>query len=134
VTVSYPETVIDQSGLAIRQVAARTILAPDIVFSAQDLGAYPNDPAPYVYGVTGTTFLQTPNPGVATAQDGPGIVETGIQVILSKVGPWLFNVRDTDQLSGIRGFTWGSFDGTTNNPIIYPVGASAQELESRLFP
>jgi len=134
VTVSYPETVIDQNGLAIRQVAARTILTPDIVFSATDLGAYPNDPSPYVYGISGTTFLQTPNPGVVTAQDGPGILETGVTVALNKVGPWLFNFLDSDQLSGIRGFTWGSFDGTTNAPIVYPVGASAAELESRLFP
>ena len=127
-TVSYPETVIDQSGTTIRQFTGRTITRPDILFTAEDIGTYPNTPEAYVYDVVGKTFNQVQVPTAQAAQDGPGTLEPGLQVILNKVGPWIFNVRDTSQEVGIKGFVWGSYDGTTNAPVVYPVGSSAQAL------
>ncbi len=134
VSVSYPETVINTNGIAVRQVTERTILQPDILFSAGDLGGDPNLGQPYVYEVAGNVFLTEANPGVGAVQDGPGIVDTGVQIVLNKVGPWIFNIGNGSQLSGTRGFVWGSYDGTTNAPIVYPVGSGLQELESTLFP
>ncbi len=134
VTISYPETVINAQGVAIQTFTQRVITRPDILFTAADVGTYPDLTQPYVYGVTGTTFTQVQNPGGSTQLPaGPGIIEPGVEVALSKVGPWLFNVRDTTEAQGRNGFVWGSFDGTTNAPIVYPQGATAQELESKLF-
>ena len=134
VIVSYPETVILTNGVAIRQVTARNIVTPDVLFTAADIGTYVDSPEPYVYRIDGTAFLQTPVPTATLAQDGPGIVETGIQIVLNKVGPWIFNSRDTTQSQGIRGFVWGSYDGTTNAPIVYPQGTTLYEVEGKLFP
>lgn len=136
VTINYPEIVIGTDGAPVGQVASRTITQPDILFSAADIGAAANTAQPYVYSVNGTTFERAVNPGVSTAfpADGPGIQQPGIQVVLNKVGPWNLNIRNTDQVAAIKGFVWGSFDGTTNAPIVYPQGVQLQELESRLFP
>lgn len=134
VAVTYPETVVLTNGVAIRQVTARNIVTPDILFSAADIGTYPNDPSPYVYSTLGTTFVQTPVPTATIAQDGPGVVENGLQIIFNKVGPWIYNITDTSQSQGVRGFVWGSFDGTTNAPIVYPVGTTLYEVEGKLFP
>lgn len=136
VTINYPEIVISTNGAPVGQVASRTISQPDILFSAADIGAAANTAQPYVYSVTGTTYDRAINPGAGTAStaDGPGIQQPGIQVVLNKVGPWLLNIRDTDQVAAIKGFVWGSFDGTTNAPIVYPQGVQLQELEGRLFP
>ena len=136
VTINYPEIVIGTNGAPVGQVASRTITQPDILFTAADIGAIPNNAQPYVYAVRGTTFERVVNPGVGTAfpPDGPGIQQPGIQVVLNKVGPWNLNIRNTDQVAAIKGFVWGSFDGTTNAPIVYPQGVQLQELEARLFP
>jgi hypothetical protein len=134
VTIRYPETVINSQGTPIRTVTTRTITRPDILFTAADIGSYPDLPQPYVYSVTGMTFLQVVNPGGSTqVAAGPGIIEPGVEIALNKVGPWLYNVLDTGQGSGIQGFTWGSFDGSTNAPITYPQGATLEQLESKLF-
>ncbi|MBL9174016.1 MAG: hypothetical protein JNL10_10820 [Verrucomicrobiales bacterium] len=134
VTIRYPETVINSQGTPVRTVTSRTITQPDILFTAADLGRYANLAQPYVYRTTGMTYLQVLNPGAGTAVTaGPGIIEPGVEIALNKVGPWLYNVFDTGQGSGIQGFTWGSFDGSTNAPIAYPQGATLEQLESKLF-
>lgn len=134
VTIRYPETVINAQGTPVRTVTSRTITRPDILFTAADVGSYPDLSQPYVYSVTGMTFLQVINPGGSLqVAAGPGIIEPGVEIALNKVGPWLYNVFDTGQGSGIQGFTWGSFDGSTNAPITYPQGATLEQLESKLF-
>ena len=35
-----------------------------------------------------------------------------------------------DQAGGILNFTWASYDGTTNAPVIYPIGTSIADLEN----
>ena len=134
VTVSYPETVINAQGVAVNTVTSRQIIRPDVLFTAADVGVTGNTGRPYVYGVTGTTFTQVQNPGGSPlVAAGPGILEPGVTVAFNKVGPWVFNVGDTSEAQGATGFVWGSFNGSTNAPIIYPQGATVQELESTLF-
>lgn len=134
VIISYPETVINAQGVAINTVTSRQIIQPDILFTAADVGTFTDLSQPYVYGVTGTTFTQVQNPGGSTLiAAGPGILEPGVTVALNKVGPWLYNVRDTSEAQGTRGWVWGSFNGSTNVPVIYPQGATVEELESKLF-
>lgn len=134
VVIRYPDNFINAQGVLVRSVTQRTIIQPDILFTARDVGTYPDLAQPYVYAVTGMAFTYAQNPGASTfPADGPGIIEPGVEVALNKVGPWLFNVFNTGEGSGIRGFNWGSFDGSTNTPVVYPQGATALELESRLF-
>jgi len=137
VTIRYPETVINAQGVAIQVFTQRIITRPDVLFTAGDLGTFPGDgdpPQPYAYGVNGMVFTQVANPGAGTRPAaGPGIIEPGVQIAFSKVGPWVFNVSETPQESGAVGFVWGSYDGSTNAPIVYPQGATLEEIESKLF-
>ena len=77
-------------------------------------------------------------PGLA----GPGTIETPTSFIFNKVGPIFFNTGlsttnlvaptyfiETQQLVPI----WGSFDGTTNEPIVYPNGTDITTLESQVL-
>lgn len=134
VTITYPDPYINTQGVTIQAVTSRVITRPDILFTAADVGTYDNDPSPLVYRVVGTTFTQVANPGAGTQLPaGPGIIEPGIQLVLNKVGPWLFNGPNGSEAQGATGFVWGSFDGSTNVPVVYPQGATAQELESKIF-
>jgi hypothetical protein len=134
VVISYPETVINQFGVSVRQVTQRTITTPDILFTAADLDVYTTTAQAPVYAISGFTYIQTPLPTAGPVQDGPGIINPGAQVIFNKVGPWIFNTDFSNtQTGGSSGFVWGSYNGTTNAPIVFPVGSTLGDLESRLF-
>jgi len=70
---------------------------------------------------------------------GPGIIAGPIFLSFSKVGPHTFNAglpgaALLDEFNSLgSGFIWGSFDGTTNAPFVYPVGSSIQELEQQIL-
>ena len=76
---------------------------------------------------------------------GPGIIDnaTGPAVFtFNKVGPSFWNgpfpdtnglldvINETTQMPALQ---WGSFDGSTNDPILYPNGTSIQELENEMY-
>ena len=69
---------------------------------------------------------------------GPGTIEPPTRISLTKVGQQFINeridpTRFLDELTQLREFTWGSFDGTTNAPIVYPNGVSIEDLENQLI-
>jgi hypothetical protein len=37
------------------------------------------------------------------------------------------------ELEGTTNFIWGSFDGTTNDPVVYPSGSSIVNLEAQIL-
>ncbi|MBN8246758.1 MAG: hypothetical protein J0L84_04865 [Verrucomicrobia bacterium] len=134
VTIRYPETVINAQGVQIQSFVTRVITQPDVLFTAADVGVPGDASQPYTYGISGVSFTQVQNPGGSPLiAAGPGIIEPGVVLAFNKVGPWVYNVLDTAEEDGIRGFVWGSFDGTTNTPIVYPQGATAEQIESLLF-
>jgi hypothetical protein len=126
------------------QTIQRTLLFPDFVFSAGDLVSGPTD-WPLVYdegtvtvprwdtnqelpGLAGPGTIQPPSPG-----SGPSTYT------LNKVGPIYVNVASgTNGIGTTQGqadmmFAWGSFDGSTNAPIVYPNGASITDLENQIL-
>ncbi len=117
-----------------RDIRARRILnAPDILFTAGDQlnGGLTRTAPPY---------LPTPLVGGAGGTNGPGIVEitTGnvnanISISLNKIGILFQQGFGTflRQNQGVQAqqFVWGSFDGSTNEPTIYPDYLSIQQLE-----
>ncbi len=127
VIISYPEIVIS-NGVPIRQVISRTQTVPDYVFSAADNGVTP--PAPLVTIQTQLTFVNTSVGGA----EGPGNIEPIGGIIFSKLGIYTLNTGNTDEEDGIPGVLWSSFDGSTNAPVVYPVGTRLSDLEStRLY-
>lgn len=93
VTITYPDPYINDQGVTIQALTSRVITRPDILFTAADVGTYPDLAQPYVYGVTGTAFTQVINPGGSTLPAaGPGIMEPGVEIALNKIGPWYWNI------------------------------------------
>jgi len=72
---------------------------------------------------------------------GPGIIDGTVQITFSKIGPSITNTQpgddseETARNASILGFTganliWGSFDGSTKPPIVYPEDVTLQDLEN----
>lgn len=134
----YSERVFDASRRRfVTQNVQRQFTRPDITFAAADLGAFGASPSPYIYSrsidFTSNAQLNTttgePAAGPGTINSGPA----GATLILNKVGPWTYNVSETTEDRSSQGFIFGSFDGTTNSPTVYPSGVTAKDLERFIF-
>jgi hypothetical protein len=108
----------------VYQEVERVIARPDILFSASDLGAGP------ILTRTGTTNWAN-NAAVygRIGGAGPGVIQPPISLTYNTAGPFYINSFDPsqhlsnlDQATASSGFYWGSFDGSTNESIVYPVG------------
>jgi len=66
---------------------------------------------------------------------GPGTMEPGIPIVFNKVGPIYENSAPAflDEAGQLLWFIWGSFDGSTNAPIVYPNGTSIDSIENQIF-
>jgi hypothetical protein len=123
----------------IPQRIQRPINVPDLLISARDdasgPGAFP-DARPFFRTISFSTNTLGAYPGLA----GPGTIETPTIFYYQKVGPIWYQ----DDASGAFDFfpdpgaeagqvplmIWGSFDGSTNDPVVYPNGTSIQNLEN----
>lgn len=119
----------------------RVITQPDIKLTAQDLAPGPNgDPLVFNAVARGINFDQS-NLGNGLA--GPGTLIPRTSFVYNKVGSVYYNgslaayglttnafLDETTQYSVLA---WGSFDGSTNAPVVYPNGASIANLVNQLF-
>lgn len=130
------------NGFLVRQAFQVVQTAPDILFLAEDLGTTTLDVDPF-------RVLRSPNfsnqaalnsQGNTGNQGGPGVINPTITVSLSKIGPFLVNsfpgfvteASARDQfLFSFRPFLWGSFDGSTNPPVIFPQDITLEQIEAR---
>jgi hypothetical protein len=131
--VVYTDTFLTNSTLR-QQVVSKVVVQPDIVFSASDLGV---NAAGVPLRLTRTAGFVN-NSGITgiggrAGLNGPGQISGLAQITFSKIGPWFFNVSETTEETATKGFAWGSFDGSTNAPVVYPSGTSIRDLEARLF-
>jgi len=151
--VRYPETVITNlngSPRRVRQVVTRTITRPDILFVAADVPpvgsvsfAYRRLPQ-MVNNSTlhsgGSIVASGPGNIAQSVSSGGGVtVQAPMEIILTKVGSWNFNIGDTSEEEREIGFTydngfqWAILDGSTNAPVIFPNGTSIKEMERKIF-
>jgi hypothetical protein len=116
------------------------ITAPDILFTTADLTAGPGQPT--AISALARSFPNFNTSQVATNQAGPGTIEPGIVVTFNNVGPVFINSGPYFLVGGINYspdanssyvFQWGSFDGTTNAPIVYPDTLSLASLEAQIY-
>jgi hypothetical protein len=128
ITNNYTMVVIT-NGQAVTESFQRIVTTPDFVFAAADLDSGPAA-LPLTLDRSRTTPLfdntQTP-PGNA----GPGTINPGATITYNKVGPALLNVSPNflnQQTAVLFGDIWGSFDATTNPPVVYPNGTSLATL------
>lgn len=127
VTNNFTLTEITNNTRVTRYVE-RSISSPDMLFAADDITSEGTDLPRFA-----TASLSVPNYSTNTANvRGPGTISPRMFHTLNKVGPYLINSGPSfvTEASAFRGYRWGSFDGTTNAPIVYPVGTDLQSLES----
>ena len=118
----------------------RVLVQPDILFSAEDLAA-PLWVEPGVgYSLRNLPY-NTANklPNLA----GPGTLETPTTISFNKVGSVFENgdlvVNNLSTNEYLTEYTqvgllgWGSFDGSTNPPVVYPNGTDLANIENQLI-
>jgi hypothetical protein len=140
--VTYTDRVIT-NGATIEQSVVRPLLSPDLVFDAQDLQGgdanitFPNFNTPMVLPAA---FVNNDANNGLPGTDGPGQIQPSgtatpqVIITFNKVGPATMNTAPAfvNQVTSLRLFRWGSFDGSTNAPIVYPSGSSISDLEQQI--
>jgi hypothetical protein len=159
VTNNYtvPE-LIDTNGTIVIRHFSRRVPRPDIVFSAVDFAAnatftYSNtvDNLSQLFTFTLTGVGQAfalrnivfndagrlPNLAGPGTIEGPGALPT--LFVFNKLAPLFDNASSflgtnnfllPNELTQVKEGAWGSFDGTTNAPVVYPNGTSLEEREN----
>jgi hypothetical protein len=143
ITTNYTMTTITHGQTQLQRFQ-RVVTAPDILFTADDQ-ASPNDPVPHpLFGVSGVTRNINFDQGNILADEaGPGVINSPTTISFDKVGDVfengslaLFELTTNaflNELTGAPLLTWGSFDDSTNDPVIYPNGTSIANLENEVL-
>jgi hypothetical protein len=138
VTYHYTMPVITNSRLSHLSVT-RTITAPDVIFTAANLIVYGGIANYTALNNTGTFILSTYlSPGISpNGTVTPSTIDPPMIVTLNNVGPIYYGENpgfmDSSNYLEYPISNWGTFDGTTNPPIVYPDGFSLAELEAELL-
>ena len=129
------------NGTLVKQKIQRGLAQPDIVFAAGDLGTFGLSGAPIDYlrtttaGWANNSALNS-SAGAIVARYGPGVIQPGVVIAFSSIGPWIWNqfpgFMDQANQAGFFG-GWAAIDGTTNAPFIFPNGATVKELMDRVL-
>jgi hypothetical protein len=122
-----------RNNVLMQQRAQRIIRQPDILFCAADTGennSYPR--APWVVRTGTTNWLNYAVLNGNTNGEGPGVIQPPITITFHKLGPRI----DTGNIdfSGTYNQGWGSFDASTNLPVVFPSGirSTRNQLTVRL--
>jgi hypothetical protein len=134
ITYSYTVPFVTNSRLSTIKVQ-RTVTTPDVLFTAAYLVS--NGPP-----ITDFELARNGSFTVTTyVSPGGGVVPSTINpqelIVLNNAGPLYYDYNpfflDYLDYATYPIFIWGSFDGTTNPPIVYPTGSSIEELEAQVL-
>ncbi len=145
-TNSYTDVTVSTNSELVVQPVQRSIAQPDILFVAEDIGLAADNLTPVLASRSSTANWidnDAINGNDETAlSHGPGVIAPPVRIAFSDQLPFLrnqgsleflddFPTEDTAFFSGV----WGSFDGTTNPPVIYPRyrNITIQKLRNQIF-
>jgi hypothetical protein len=98
------------------QRVERIIKKPDFLFSAKNV----NNPNDGLYFERTTTTNWINNAGLnGSSEGGPGVITPQVEITFNKLGHVI--LFSFDQFYEADQYSWGSFDGTTNAPVVYPI-------------
>jgi hypothetical protein len=125
------------NGTLQRLQVTRTVTQPDILFTAADLVSAPTT-IPLVDNeyTRGYAFLTN---GIVSLGGGVSAQVIGAQelIVFNNVTPIYYNdspnFLDQLQNDGFPNLLWGSFDGSTNAPVVFPIGSSVEVLEQEIL-
>jgi len=114
----------------------RTITAPDILFTAADLVASP--PVPFAdprYASITNAYVANNAPASPGGGVEASVFSPTLLVTFNKAGTIYYNYNPAflDLGTAIQLWSWGSFDGSTNAPIVYPTGSSLALMEEQVL-
>jgi hypothetical protein len=113
----------------------RTITAPDIIFAAADL-INSEAIANYTPLTRSGTFISNNYVSLGGGVT-PSTISASTVIVFDNVGPIYYNASpyflDSQNYYVYPIFNWGSFDGSTNAPIVYPNGSSLAALEDEVL-
>ena len=134
ITNVWTDTYIS-NGVARSQSVQRAIIAPDIVLQVEDLGIDPEGIPIFATRTDTAPGINNDAINGSSQQAGPGVIQGPAIFSFSSVGPYYFNQNpfSLDEYSSIPGLVWGSFDGTTNPPVVFPVGTSIQQYQQQVI-
>ncbi|HYE31427.1 MAG TPA: hypothetical protein VEH27_08370 [Methylomirabilota bacterium] len=124
-----------------QQAVELTTTRPDLLFGADTILDADGDP--FLFSRTDTTGWNNNGPiHNLTSPDapGPGTIPGLIDIVFSSAGPYALNTAAepiggqldaTEAGAFFPGVVWGSFDGSSRPPIIFPNGTSIREAEER---
>jgi hypothetical protein len=118
------------------QTYQRVANVPDFLFSARDLMPGPAQPVDQGSEVTRGISFNSANALAGLA--GPGTIDPPTLITFNNSGPIYYNVATNhlyalDELGRFQYPMWGSFDDSTNAPVVYPNGTSIASLESQML-
>lgn len=132
ITNEYNLVILTNNSLQVQR-ARRVVTSPDFVIDAQDLGVVVTPPviSPW-FAFRTVPFASSNN---LAGLNGPGIMRNNINFTYNKVGAFYYNFSpgSLDEANQQPFLIWGSFDGSTNAPVVYPNGTSIQNLENQLL-
>lgn len=123
----------NNQNVVVIQNFQRVLTSPDFQFSATDLLG--------TGGAENIVALEDPQWNVANVLPGaagPGTINPGGHLSFNNSGViagnvWPFTTGPNDELGGSVYFNYGSFDGTTNAPVVYPNGTSIGAIQNQVF-
>ena len=131
----FTDTYVSNSAL-VSQSVQRLMVQADLLFAAADLGVNAAG-VPIVLRRTDTSGWANNNAlNSQVTLDGPGVIQPQVTITFSSVGPYLINATPfllSETFNAFTGFVWGSFDSTTNPPIVYPNGLSIRMMEQMVL-
>ena len=139
VRFTYRDEFINTNGLRLKQTVTRILTAPDITFAADDI-------SPAMAARTGTdNWINNEALNGISPRGGPGVIAPPVVLTFNNAPRLLRNITPffisepqiTDpvaRLAGLIGPLWATFDGTTNEPVTYPIvfGSSMSTLRNLL--
>lgn len=122
ITNSYTLNAITNNTLYPQKIL-RTVSRPDFLITARDLLA--------LLVTRNINF----NKSASSSLAGPGTLRPGVVFTFNKIGPSYLNQSPffMTEATSTQGALWGSFDGTTNAPVVYPNGTSIFNLENQVL-
>ena len=134
-TYRYNETILTNNRIAFRSLT-RTVTQPDIIFDARDLQGGDATQGWFIWQSTSAEGWLNSDAldGIAGDDYGPGVITPPFRISFNTAGEAYYNspIFGVSEEDALRFLKWGWFDGSTNDPVVFPVGTSILDLERRV--
>ncbi len=140
ITNTFTDTYV-ANGFEGTQSLERPLVTPDILFDAGDVQLGDAEDTIWGWFIENQAWVfggaATNTTGGAGLHLGPGTIPGGsggpaFTFTFNTITDILWNTfpfDNQDELTATRSYIWGSFDGTTNAPVVYPIGSDMREVE-----